>query len=544
MRSALRSIARQAAVLLLFLGLAAVATRPLARDLSGQMPVGPDPIIDLWTLHWLTGHALEPDRIFHGNAFHPFPHAALHSDLSLGTAVLVLPLRPFVSDPVPLYNAGLLLALAFGGWAFCRLVEELTGRLSAGLLAGVLAAFGSHQLYHVYHLNLLSTGWLALLLLALHRLAERPGPGWALLAALSFALSALSSGYYAVAGALLAVAFALARPRRLLWGRGLAWSAAAALLAALLLWPYARAFLSLREESGLRRPPGLSARMAFRPARDLGSRSFVYAPLVGARGERLFPGLLALGLAGLALARRRPESGFYAAATGLLLLVSLGPGLELGGHQLPLPYAALFGLGPLDSMRHPYTFAAVATFTLAVLAGLGWAGLGLAARRWAGAAVVALAALESLGPPLRVHPVPPGLPPVYERLAGLPAGAVLELPPTLPEAMLWAARHGRPTANGIGAFAPPESLRLELAVRQHWFRGRHIVVDGSPPDRLLRERFGVRYLVLDTSRPVRRRLARALERSRGWRLLGEHGTRRLYELQPAGPWTPAGAVVQ
>ena len=531
-------------MLLFFLGLAAVATRPLWRDLRGQMPVGPDPVIDLWTLDWLTGHALEPGQLFHGNVFHPFPYAALHSDLSLGTALLALPLRPFLGDPVPLYNAGLLLALAFGGWAFCRLVDDLTGRLSAGLLAGVLAAFGSHQLYHVYHLNLLSTGWLALLLLALHRLAERPGPAWALLAGVSFALAALSSGYYAVAGALLAAAFALARPRRLLLGRGLLWSAAAALLAALLLAPYARAFLALREASGLRRPVGLSARMAFRPAEDLGSRAFVYAPLLGARGERLFPGLIALGLAGLAVARRRPEAGFYAVATGLLLLVSLGPGLELGGHRLPLPYAALFGLGPLDSMRHPYTFAAVATFTLAVLAGLGWAGLGLSARPAAGAAVVALAVLESLGPPLAVHPVPPGLPAVYARLGQLPPGAVLEVPPTLPEAMLWAARHGRPTANGIGAFAPPESLRLDLLVRQHWLKRRRVEVDGSPPDRLLREVFGVRYLVLDTGRPLRRRLARALERSRGWRLVAEDGGRRLYELQPAGPWTAGGAVVQ
>ena len=215
-------------MLLFFLGLAAVATRPLWRDLAGQMPVGPDPVIDLWTLDWLTGHALEPGQLFHGNVFHPFPYAALHSDLSLGTALLALPLRPFLGDPVPLYNAGLLLALAFGGWAFCRLVDELTGRLSAGLLAGVLAAFGSHQLYHVYHLNLLSTGWLALLLLALHRLAERPGPAWALLAGVSFALSALSSGYYAVAGVLLALAAAAARARRLLAGRALAWSAAAA----------------------------------------------------------------------------------------------------------------------------------------------------------------------------------------------------------------------------------------------------------------------------------------------------------------------------
>src|SRR5262249_38270745 len=154
--------------------LAAVATRPLAWNLGSQTLAGPDPLIDLWTVHWLSGHALSPSTLFGGNIFCPDPHAVVYSDLSLGTAVLVLPLRLFVSDPIPLYNLGVLLALAFAGWSFAALARELTGNPWAGLLAGVLAAFGSHQMSHIYHLNLLTTGWLALLLLALHRLLERP----------------------------------------------------------------------------------------------------------------------------------------------------------------------------------------------------------------------------------------------------------------------------------------------------------------------------------------------------------------------------------
>jgi hypothetical protein len=87
-----------------FLALAVLATRPLALDLFGRSLPGPDPLIDLWTVHWLSGHALEPSRLFEGNIFHPLPHAALYSDLSLGTAVLVVPLRLFVEEPVLLYN--------------------------------------------------------------------------------------------------------------------------------------------------------------------------------------------------------------------------------------------------------------------------------------------------------------------------------------------------------------------------------------------------------------------------------------------------------
>ena len=77
------------------------------------------------------------------------------------------------------------------------------------MLAGVLAAFSSHQMSHVYHLNLLSIGWLALFLLGLHRHRRSGGSiGAAILAGVSFALTAQSSGYYGVAAVVLALVFA------------------------------------------------------------------------------------------------------------------------------------------------------------------------------------------------------------------------------------------------------------------------------------------------------------------------------------------------
>lgn len=531
-------LAREAGVIAFFLLLALFASRPLVVDLAGRTLRGPDPLIDLYTLHWLTSHALRPAQLFDGNVFDPHAHAVLHSDLSLGTALLVLPLRPFVHDPVPLYNFGVLLALGFSGWAFCALARALGAGLWGGLLAGVLAACGSHQLYHVYHLNLLSSGWLALLLLALQRLRTRPGPGPVLLAALAFALTAQSSGYYAVAATLLALLFALGYARHF---TRRAWLAAlsAAVLGTLLLLPYLRAFLALRAESGLRRPVGLSARMAFDPARDLGSRAHVYGPWLGREGERLFPGLLTLLLAPLALTRRRPGARFLAGAAGVLLVLSLGPEIELGSRTLALPYRALFAVPPLDGMRHPYTFAAVAVWLLAVLAGLGFGATGLARRAWAGPLIVALAWLETWGPAVETRPVPPGLPPAYADVLGRPAGTVLELPVFVPEAMLWAARHGLPTANGIGAFAPPQTLRLERAVQRAWVAVSPEDIDSSQPLQLLREHFRVRYVILPAGRrPAFLRLARAFERSRAFALLATFPDGdRLYELRgPSDPW--------
>lgn len=527
----LRSAGREAALALFFLVLAAIATRPLILDLGGQTLGGPDPLIDLWTVHWLTSHAFEPSQIFEGNIFRPFPHAVLHSDLSLGTAVLLLPLRPFVHDPVPLYNLGVLLALGFGGWAFCALVRSLTGQLWAGILCGVLAAFGSHQLFHVYHLNLLSIGWLALLLLALHRLLARPSFAAVTLAGASFTLSALSSGYYAVAAALLSLLFAALHPQ-VLTGRRLAAAAGATLLAGLLVAPYVKSYVELGEESRLRRPIGMSVRMAFAPQSDLGSRAFVYRGLLGERGEVLFPGLITLVLAPLALWRRRPEAGFYLASTFVLLVVALGPTLQWSDWSLSLPYRFLFALPLLNAMRHPYTFAAVAGLCLAVLAGLGWSSLKIAARPWAGPLVVALACLETLGPGVALRPVAPGVPEAYERLAHLPPGVALEIPPFEPEAPLWAARHGLPVANGNGAFTPPQTGRLENQMRAHWLDRPPHDVDDSLPTRLLLGYFDVRYVIVNASRPGLDRLAEAFDASTRYRLLATcDDGRRIYELQ-------------
>jgi hypothetical protein len=517
-----------------FLLLAVVATRPLAAHLETHVVGAGDPIADLWTVDWLAEHFFQSGQIFQGNIFHPAPHAVLYSDLSLGAVVLLLPFRPWLTDPVPLYNAAVLLTLAFAGWSFHALGHALTGNRWAGLLAGVLAAFGSHQLSHRPHLNLLVIGWLALFLLGLHLVIRGRRLWGAALAGLSFSLSAQSSGYYGVSALILGLVFAAFHWRALRDRRTLAALAGAALAAVLLTLPYLRAYMDVRSQEGLRRPIGMSVSMAFLPERDLTSEGYLYRRVLGSGGERLFPGLLTLVLAALALRRRRAEAAFYAGGAAVFLVLSLGPYLELPGARVPLPYLALLKVPPFDSMRHPYTFAAVATFLLSVLAGFGWSALRIASRPWAGAAVVLVAVAETLAPPLDLLPVPRGLPSYYSTLETLPAGPILEIPVFAGDSLVWAARHGRPMLNGQGsAFVPIDTLRLDRFIQRHWLRDRAFDADQSKATAFLLAKFPVRYVVCPGSRIAQlARMATAFNDSKTFALVAEtsDGT-RIYEVR-------------
>jgi hypothetical protein len=517
----LRLIARELLVAGFFLALALFASRPLASHLTTRTLAGLDPLVDLWTVNWLARHFFEPSAIFQGNMFAPERFAVLHSDLSLGTVVFLVPLAPFVADPVPLYNVAVLVALAFGGWAFHLYARALTGSLWAGLFAGVVVAFSAQQLRHLYHLNLLTIGWLALFLLGLHRLLERPSWAWAVFTGVAYALNAQSSGYYAVIGAVIALVIGAVRFRALARPVALKRVAAAALTAAVLTAPYFLSYMQARAEQNLRRPIGMSERMSFRPSRDLAHDGYLYRHVVEGRGEALFPGLLTLALAGVAVARRSPGWGALAVVAAVLIVIGFGPYAAAGERRIPLPYLLLYNIPPFDSMRHPFTFAKVGFFLVSVLAAAGYASLALARRSWAGPLLVALAILETAAPPARLQEPPPGVPPAYDYIRTLPPAPVLEVPLYAPETLLWAARHGLPVVNGQGSAFVPLEMRLHAQAIENWWitQTPESVDETRPTERLLAHYERLYVIVPSRRKPELAPLADAFDRSRLYRRL-------------------------
>ncbi len=511
----MKALPRELALFAFFALASGFVLRPLPFHLADQIPAGTDPPHHLYILNWLLNHGLSADR-FEGRMFHPARNAVLRSDLSMGTVVLLAPLAPLVEEPLIRFNLATWLSLAFSGWAFCFLARSWTQSTLAGVFAGVTAVLGSHQSLHYVHLNLLSVGWLPIFLLALDRILVRGTVAPVVLAGVSFALVASSSGYYGVAACVVAAAFFLRSPSE----DGLKWGALAAVVAAVLLSPYLIAYAGLHAEESLVRTSRELAKGSWTFA-DLGSRTLLHRIWNQSPGEPLFPGFAVLGLAALALWRGSPRERTLALAAFFLFWLGLG---EPGGL-----YRILALVPPFSSMRHPVTLTAVGLMLLSVLAAFGFARLESSRPqiRWL---LLGLGILETLPPQNVFSPVAPGVPPVYQALQRLPSGPVLEVPPYEAAPLIWAARRGFEIVNGGGAFIPALTTQIETATQNHWLTDSAEPIDESKATVILLNETAVRYLILPRAkRGGRGQLIRRFRESHCFTELSVHEWDVLFE---------------
>lgn len=171
--------------------LAVVLTWPALRDPTRTIPGDiADPTLQAWQVAW-AGHVLltDPTALWHSNSFFPEQYTYAYSDTLLGYAPAGMIGSGFEAALVR-YNIlfVLLHALAFVG-AYALVRQLGSGRWGA-TVAGVAWAFAPWRMAHSGHLNILSTGGIALCLAMLARghgwslrygyRPERRRPGWAL----------------------------------------------------------------------------------------------------------------------------------------------------------------------------------------------------------------------------------------------------------------------------------------------------------------------------------------------------------------------------
>ncbi|MEV0005144.1 hypothetical protein AB0H28_23060 [Micromonospora sp. NPDC050980] len=488
--------------------LAVALTWPTLRHPATTIPgdLG-DPTLQAWQVAW-SGHALlsNPLGLWDSNTFYPERYTYAYSDTLLGYAPAGM-LGSGFEAAVVRYNVlyVLLHALAFlGAYALAR---QLGANRWGGAVAGVAWAYAPWRLAHAGHLNILSSGGIALALAMLARghgwslrhgyRPQRRRPGWALAGWLTAAWQvSLGFGiglplvYFLLAAVLVAAGCygwswwrRRERPpfgRRLLLA-DLAGGAAFGTVTVLLGLVYLRVVdLNPQAQRTLDwtkmfSPPLMGFLTAPADSWLWGERHAAAREQLSWPPEMaLLPGMTLIGLAAAGLfvsaypLRRRIGLGL-----GVLGTVLLGLGATLGGDGDPGYLTLSMHLPGWDALRTPGRMMHWTSLLLAILA----AGVVTALAESSGRhpdrrrariltslvllAPLALVTLEGVNrtPHLTVPRPPAALRTAPDPILVLPAGGVGDL-----TYMLWTTDGFPRVTNGLGGFEPASQAQTRVAV--------------------------------------------------------------------------------
>ena len=485
--------------LALFVLLSAVWTWPLPRYLATRLPHDAwDPVLNTYLLRWNAEHVPFTPEWWNPPFFFPMRGALALSEHLAGLSVISTPVQLLGGGAVLAYNVCFLASFALSGWFAFLLVRRLTGSAAAALCAGIAYGFAPFRAAQLAHLQVLTSQWFPLLLLAMHAYLEEGRRRWLVVAAAAWLLQGLSNGYYLLFAPVLIGLWLAWFPR---WGdfkhgwAGLKACAtneaatyeprsaglqacrsltlAGALLAASVLFvPILLQYREVHTALGLGRRAAEISRFSATPA------SFINAPPqlafweprdVYAGEAFLFPGVTVVLVIAVAAARSiargewraavrcRSALLFYAGAALVLASLTLGPGDPAAGlSRWMRPYSWLMLLPGYDALRVPVRFAMLSTLCTAIAAGIAVCTLHRNPKTRALLAAVIAAGLALDG---WLEPMPLVPPPGRQLLTGVPPdAAVLEVPAdnTLVSvtAMYRALAHGRPLVNGYSGHIP------------------------------------------------------------------------------------------
>jgi len=492
-----------------FLALAVLWTWPLAAHFTSRIPHDPgDPILNIWLLWWnahavpFTAHWWSPP------IFHPMAGALALSEHLAGLAVVTTPLQWLGASPLTAYNAALILSFALSGFFAFLLVRRLAGpagepsaTIAAGC-AGLAYGFAPYRAGQLAHLQVLTSQWMPLALLAMHAYLDDGKRRWLALFACAWLVQALSNGYYLLFfPVLIALWLAWFVDWKREYARGLA-LAAVWVVASLPLVPVLLKYADIHRGLGLARTPDEMTIFSAKPASFLhasGMLAFWPSTPTDTTEVYLFPGVTPIALviagcaAGLLRWRRSSPSRspfvFYAAAAAIMWAFAFGPAPQDSPGSWLHPYTLLAWLPGFNSLRVPARFAMLGTLCLAIAAGLGASRV--LPRRRALRTVVAALAIAGLAADGWMLPMPLAVPPGRVILPAVPDALVLELPandgPTDTAAMYRSMQHGRPIVNGYSGHTPPHYVILSQALRRQdpgalteLARGRPLVISVNP----------------------------------------------------------------
>jgi hypothetical protein len=533
--SRVRAAKRAVLTLALLSGLAGWFHRDLVRHFTTRIEHLGDPALNAWILAWNLHAFGSPDvDPWDAPLFHPRRQALTYSENLLAPALLASPAALVDDNPHRLYNTSFLTGVILSGFFMALLCRRVTGSTVAALAGAIVFTFAPFKLAHTAHIQIQHAQWIPLALLFLLAALRAGAPprlrrgalaGFALCPALLFC----SNVYYCLyaipilllAHGILWIGLPRAEKKTALIEGAAAWA-----LAAVLVFPFARPYMQLRETAGMVRDIDdvivLSADvldyLRFHPA----SRWFFDAclpPVAYPAEKALTPGPLTMLLALIpaAAAWRHPRRSARALvhwlrgrgpAPALLLwgaialagfALSLGPVARCGEIVLgDGPYEWLYEHAPgYDGLRAPARFAVFALLGVGVLASMGSARL-LRDRGPLCAALIAFALIAGLVVQFDSEPVAARLAirpsDAHEAMRTAAPGPFAAVPfpesadrfPFNLEAMLHGMAHWRPAVNGYSGYIPPFFHAVSEYARP-W---------SSPRARRIFDLLGVRHLVV------------------------------------------------
>ena len=460
-----------------------------------------DIFFNLWRMEWVR-HALltSPRDLFNGNQFYPEQGVLAYSDAMMVESLIALPLLSIGLPAMLVHNLLLLGVIAASGIGMFVLARYLWGNTYGAIIAGLVFAFAPYRFSHFMHMELQWAVWMPWAFWAMQRTLDTGALRYGLLTGLFMTLQLTSSIYY---GLFLAVILstigaiqAAAMGRRAV--RALAALAAGAVILAATAWVYSGPYREASARVGLRSTMEMR-RYSAEPSSYFSvdeSNRLLGRWRAGGTELNLYPGIMPMALGLIALLAMRPSRITLAYAAGLALAIDFSFGIN----GILYPHLQ-YHVGIFKGLRAPSRASILFLLCLGVLAARATTAIVArvpdSKRTLCAAAIAAVILVEYWSAPMKLVPYPRRAQ-LYEFLAHLPDGNVLELPVPRPDGLPFhdasylytSTFHWKTLVNGYSGYYPRSYIRrLErLATLPS-----HLAIDQMRADK-------VRYVVVHEQR--------------------------------------------
>ena len=520
--------------------LAILATWPLVTMFgSGWRFENNDAYFSVWRIGWMARTiVVDPAHLFDANIFAPHTNTLAYSESTVGLGALAAPVYWSTGNAVAAHNTIVLLAFATSAICAYFLARRLTNSRPAAIVSAVLFAYCPYVFGRLSHIHLIFTAGLPLSLLAFHAWVDRPSLPRALGLGLALVVTSATSGYYGIfAGVSVGVAWIFYAIYRSRWRAADYWMGGlvAAGTWALLMLPLYRPHWQVRQNQFQRTLDDARMWSADWPA-YLASSAWAHRwlhPLIGSWSDTLFPGFIAVVLAGIGVSRLRSKS---AAPARRCCSTRCSRGSHSGCRSARRPVSTprcftRFRCSPGCGRPAVSQSCLRSRCRCSPASPLrGWCA-GCRRRAQSSSPLVSRQSRGSSSRHCRCRLTRQPIPAIYDTLAKLPPGAVVELPFYADRQsyhahtlyMYYSTRHWLPLVNGYSDYLPPDFRRL--ATKMAEFPDAESLA-------MLRTR-AARYVLVHRGLypvPAREMIMRALDSSPDLRPITGDADIRLYEI--------------